>query len=67
MRATTNIRYSLGKTESWNNISVVDVVGHGLLGPLEDLGIVVEEDGRRRKGDALHVGSRRHYARQVPL
>ena len=62
-----NIRYSLGKTESWNNISVVDVVGHGLLGPLEDLGVVVEEDGGRREGDTLHAGSRWHYARQVPF
>ena len=62
-----NIICSLGKTESWNNISVVDVVGHGLLGFLEDLGVVVEEDGGRREGDALHAGSRRHYARQVPL
>ena len=61
-----NIRYSLGKTKSWNNIIVVDVVGHGLLGPLEDLGVIVEEDRGRRKGDALHAGSRRHYACQVP-
>ena len=62
-----DIRNSLCKTESWNNISVVDIVGHGLLGPLEDLGGVVEEDRWRREGDALHAGSRRHYARQVPL
>ena len=61
-----DIRNSLCKTESWNNISVVDIVGHGLLGPLEDRGGVVEEDGGRRKGDALHAGSRRHYACQVP-